>query len=305
MTRRILLTVSFAVSLTAAAGILAADLLTTPVLQAQAGSRERTLFVSAVNDKGEPVESLGPGDFVIREDGQRREVLRVSRATEPIDIALLVDNSAAAQNAISSIRDGLRAFVATMAPGNAIAIIALADRPTVYADYTSDQKRLQDAIGRLFAMSSSGMTLLDGIVETAQGLQQRETPRAVIVSIVTDGQEFTNRYYKDVIASVTRAGAALHALAIGMFPVGIDTVTRERSLVLDTGTRDTGGQRITLLAESAVVQALPKLARELSAQYKVVYGRPESLIPPQKIEVTSGRNGVTMRGTPPRGQTGA
>lgn len=301
MTRRILLTVS----LTTAAAVIAAALLATPALQAQAGSRERTLFVSAVNDKGEPVEGLGPGDFVVREDGQRREVLRVSHATEPIDIALLVDNSAAAQSAITTIRDGLKAFVAKMAPGNAIAIIALADRPTVYVDYTSDPKRLQDAIGRLFSMSSSGMTLLDGIVETAQGLQKRETPRAVIVPIVTDGQEFTNRYYKDVVASVTRAGAALHALAIGMFPVGTDTVSRERSLVLDAGTRDTGGQRITLFTESAVPQALQKLAHELSAQYKVVYGRPESLVPPQKIEVTSGRKGVTMRGTPPRGQTGA
>lgn len=301
MTRRTLLTVS----LPAAAAIIAAALLWTPALQAQAGSRERTLFVSAVDGKGEPVEGLGPGDFVVREDGQRREVLRVSHAIEPIDIALLVDNSASAQSAVTSIRDGLRAFVAKMAPGNAIAIIALADRPTVYVDYTSDPKRLQDATGRLFSMSSSGMTLLDGIVETAQGLQKRDTPRAVIVPIVTDGQEFTNRYYKDVIASVTRAGAALHALAIGTFPIGSDTVSRERAMVLDAGTRDTGGQRVTLLVDSAVPQALQKLARELSSQYKIVYGRPDSLIPPQKIEVTSGRNGVTMRGTPPRGQPGA
>ena len=46
---------------------------------------------------------------------------------------------------------------------------------------------------------------------------------------------------------------------------------------------------MTLLAETAVEQALLKLARELSSQYKVVYGRPESLIPPEKIEVASAR----------------
>ena len=53
--------------------------------------------------------------------------------------------------------------------------------------------------------------------------------------------------------------------------------------------------------ETAVEQALQKLARELSSQYKVVYGRPESLIPPEKIECRRRAPGVTMRGTPARG----
>ena len=79
----------------------------------------------------------------------------------------------------------------------------------------------------------------------------------------------------------------------------------ERNFVLDLGTKETGGQRVTLLADSAVIPALAKLARELSSQYKVVYGRPESLIPSQKTEITSGKKGVSMHGAPARGQTGA
>ena len=296
MTRRLILP---------AATCLVAAWLIAPLLAAQAGPRERTLYVSALDDKGEPVEGLGPNDFVVREDGQRREVLRVSRAIEPIDIALLVDNSASAMSAISSIRDGLRAFIAKMAPQNQIAIIALADRPTVFVDYTMDTKRLNDGVGRVFSMSMSGMTLLDAIVETSSGLRRRETPRAVIVPVITDGTEFTNRYHRDVIEATRQAGAALHVLAIGMFYDSSDTVIRERNLVLDLGTKETGGQRVTLLADSAVIQALAKLARELSSQYKVVYGRPESLIPSQKTEIASGRKGVTMHGAPARGQTGA
>ena len=54
---------------------------------AQGANRDRTLFVSAVDAKGEPVEALDAGAFVVREDGVRREVLRVSRANEPIDVA--------------------------------------------------------------------------------------------------------------------------------------------------------------------------------------------------------------------------
>jgi Ca-activated chloride channel homolog len=306
MTRRLILAPLLRAVIPAVAGMLAVASFSSPGLSAQATPRERTVYVSAVDDKGEPVEGLGPSDFIIREDGQRREVLRVSRAIDPIDIALLLDTSAAAANAVSSIRDAVRGFVATMAPANQIAIIGLADRPTVLVDYTSDPKRLEDGVGRLFSQSTSGMTLLDALVETSTGLRKRDTPRAVIVPVITDGTEFTNRYYRDVIAAMTQAGAALHAVTIGTFYTDTNSnEERERAFVLDVGTKDTGGQRITVLTDSAVVPALSKLARELSSQYKVVYGRPESLIPSNKTDVSSGRRGVTMRGTPARGQTGA
>jgi VWFA-related protein len=272
---------------------------------AQGDARERTLFVSAVDQKGEPVEDLRVSDVIVREDGLRREVLRLSRAIEPIDIALLVDNSAAADDAILQIRDGLRRFVAKMTPDNQIALVALADRPTIFVDYTSDRARLEAGIGRLFSMSRSGMTLLDAIVEVARGLERRETPRAVIVPIVTDGVEFTNKYHRDVTAALREAQASLHAIGIGQFAATLEDAERERLFVLDLGTRETGGQRVTLLSPMGLQTALDKLARELSMQYKVVYGRPQSLVPPEKLEISSARAGVTLRGAPMRGQPGA
>jgi len=284
--------------------VIAAALVWPGALQAQ-GPRERTLYVSAVDDEGEPVEGLGPSDFVVREDGRRREVLRVTPATEPIDIALLVDNSAAASDEITFMRDAVRAFVAKMAPGNRIALIALADRPTVFVEYTSDVERLNAGIGRLFSMSQSGMTLLDGIAETSRGLERREGERAAIIPVVTDGVEFTNRYSRDVVRALTEAGAALHAVTIGPFYYAEEHEVRERSLLLDQGPKATGGQRISLLAPHALSTTMGRLARELSAQYKVVYGRPDSLFGGDEIEVTSARPGVTMRGTLARGEAGA
>jgi VWFA-related protein len=249
-------------------------------LYAQAGARERTMFVSAVDSKGEPVEGLSVNDFVITEDGRRREVLRVSRAVEPMAIALLIDNSAAADDVISIYRSALPKFVARMATdGNQIAIIGLAARPTSLVDYTTNLRQLEQGIGRIFAQMNDGMTLLDGLVESSAGLRRREETRAVLVPIVTDGTEFSNRYSRDVIAAIRAAGASLHAVTIGNFPVNTD-IQREREFTLAGGTRDTGGQRIMLLTELGLDDALQRLARQLSSQYKVVYGRPESFLPP-------------------------
>jgi VWFA-related protein len=265
-------------------------------------SQERTLYVSAVNDKGEPVEGLGPDAFVVREDGVRREVLRVSAATEPIDIALLVDNSQAVRDSITFMRESVSRFVERMAPKNQIALIGLADRPTILVDYTNDPKRLASGVGRLFAMPASGMTLLDAVFETSQGMRKREGPRAAIVAVFTDGREFTNRYSRDVAQEARRAEVPVYLIGVGRFLHSEEQSTRERSFFLEEGPDTTGGERITILAPMALPDVVDRVARELSKQYKVVYSRPESLIPPEKVEVSSARAEVMMHGAPARGE---
>ncbi|MGH9348069.1 MAG: VWA domain-containing protein [Vicinamibacterales bacterium] len=271
----------------------------------QAGGRERVLYASVVDKNGEPVTGLGADDFIVREDNVRREVLRVSPAVEPMALAILVDNSAAAEDDIRNIREGLTTFVQQMRTGHDIAIIGLADRPTILQDYTRNGELLQAAIGRLFAQPGSGMMLLDTIVEVSRGLSKRDEPRANIVAILTDGTEFSTLHYTQVLEPLRGSGAALHALAIGTFASSMRDELRNRAVVLDLGPRRTGGQRQTLLSSMAVPGALERLGRELSNQYKVVYGRPEALIQPETTTVDVTRPGLTARGTPERRKPGA
>ena len=269
-------------------------------LDAQAGARERTLFVSAVNDKGETVEGLGPDAFVVREDGRRREILRVSRATEPLDVALMFDNSQAAADEVVFLREGLTRFVTAMGEQHRIALIGLAERPTAVVQYTTDKKQLTTAIGRLFSVGGSGMTLLDALFETSRGLRKRDSVRAAFVPVVTDGTEFTNRYSKDIVRELRESGAALHAVTIGRFIHSDEHPVRERSFLIDDGPRSTGGQRIQLLVANPLGDVLERLARELSSQYKVVYGRADSLYNTGSVEIASARPDVKMRGTAAR-----
>ena len=147
------------------------------------------------------------------------------------------------------------------------------------------------------------MTLLDATVEISNGLRQRETTRAAIVPIITTGVEFSNRFGLDVVDAIQQSGASLQALVMGRADYG-SVPARERAVVLDAGTRQTGGRHVRLQTSSGVRPALQKLARQLSSQYKVVYSRPESLIPPESTEVRSRRSDVAMTGTPMRGQAG-
>jgi VWFA-related protein len=271
----------------------------------QAGARERTLYATVVDKNGEPVTDLTVNEFVVREDNARREVLRVSRAVDPMALAILVDNSAAAEDDIRNIRDGLTKFIEEMRAENDVALIGLADRPTVLQDYTRNGELLKSAVGRLFAQPSSGMMLLEAIVEVSRGLAQREEPRANIVAILTDGTEFSTQHYDQVLDALKAGGGALHALTVGTFAATMSDELRNRGMVLDQGPRRSGGERHPLLSSMSIGATLGKVARQLKNQYKVVYGRPESLIQPTTVAVTVTRPGLTARGTLERRKPGA
>jgi len=260
---------------------------------------QRSMYVSALNEAGVPVPDLGPADFMVREDNVAREVLRVAPADDPMQIAVLVDNSQAARSYIRDIRVGVEGFVTEMLNGtkHQISIIALAERPTILADISSDREKVLKGVNRIFEQAGSGMYLLDGIVETSQGFKKREAQRPVIVAIATEGPEFSSRRWEDVLRPLTDVGATLHVIVLGLPSNDISEDARNRASVLDEGPRRSGGRRASLLTGSALPDELKRLASELKHQYRITYARPNSLIPPERTTVSAARTGFTARGT--------
>jgi hypothetical protein len=269
-----------------------------------AQSNERIAYVSAYDDKTRaPITGLGARDFVVREDGAAREVLRVTPATSPMAVAILVDNTQAAGDHIADIRRSLASFIKALDDVGPVSIIGVADRPTILRDYTTDQKQLQDGVGKVFAMPGSGATLLDAIYEISRGLQKREEDRAAMVIVTTENVEFSPRHYKEVLEALARGGAQLHAVILNT-PAGsaLDDPSRNRASVFDEGPRRSGGTRTDVLTSQAFEAKLLELAAILKSQHRVVYSRPQTLIPPEKIEIASAKPGVTATGGPARGQ---
>jgi hypothetical protein len=64
---------------------------------------EREMFVSVFDQADKPVLTLGVPDFVVREDGRVREVLRARKASDVIELALLVDTSQALDNQVNDV----------------------------------------------------------------------------------------------------------------------------------------------------------------------------------------------------------
>ena len=265
---------------------------------------ERVLYVSVWDQATRaPITGLGPDAFNVREDGNRREVLRVTPATSPMSVAIIVDNSEATTPTIADLRQALTGFVKSLDGLGPVAIITVADRPTILRDYTTNQKQLQDAANKIFAMPGSGATLLDAIVEVSQGIAKRDTDRAAIVIVTGEHREFSNRHYRDVLEALAKGGAQMHTLVLtGPGGSALDDEARNRASVLDLGPKASGGTREDVLTSQAFDVKLREIAAMLKSQHRVVYGRPTTLIPPEKIEVSATKPGQAASGGPARGQ---
>jgi Ca-activated chloride channel family protein len=177
-------------------------------------SVERIVYASVLDRSGHPVTDLTARDFTVRENNIEREVLRVSPATEPFDIAVLVDTSQEAESFIPDFRRSLLEFFQAMANRHEIALIGFGERPTVLVDYTRDTGRLEAGIGRIFAQTGSGAYLMEGIIETSRGLRTRARSRRAIVVIASESQEFSNRDSRDVLDEVRQSGVVLEAFIV-------------------------------------------------------------------------------------------
>ena len=286
--------------------LFAAVLLTLVPGPAAAQTQERDMFVSAVNRAGEPVASLGPADFVIQEDGRRREILRVRRATDLIDLAVLVDTSAAADQQVNDLRMALEAFIGRMREQSHIALIEYGDRPRVLTDYTRDAGLLKTGLGMVFSKPGSGAYVLEALVDTLNGRKKRDAERSAAVVVWLGGREFSTLGYDAVQSGLIAQGTALHVVTVSRGAAS-DAMTdegRNRDRVFDTGSSLSGGSRRNVLSSMALKDALDKVATELLAQYRITYARPQTLIPPEKIDIRAARPDLTVRGTPVRVKAG-
>ena len=268
-----------------------------PLAAALAQTDERTIYASVVDKNDEPVIGLSAKEFVVREDDLAREVLRVSTATEPLHIAVLVDTSQAIDPYLLDLRTALRAFFKQMAGGDhEIALIGFGERPTVLSDYTRDAGRLEKALGGIFPRRESGTYLMEAIIEASSGLRRRKAARPHILAITARGPEFSEQHHDQVLEALRESGVTLHTFVLTKPGyVGRDRSDQELELAIAEGTRSTGGRRDDLLTSMALNERLQRAGKELVGQYQITYGRPRALIPPKNVDVTVKRPEVTVR----------
>jgi len=307
-----------------------------PGADVQAQELQQSVFVSVIRS-GEPVTDLTADEFVIEEDGERREVLRVEPANVPMQVAILVDDSQGFARNLSHVRNGLAALISGLPDGQHIALSTFGEHVTRVVDFTTNKDVVLEAATRYAPFSETSAYLLNALAQTATDLDRRGAIRPIVVLLTSEGANTQlsrvslgrqgdapisprggqGLDYKVVLEVLKETMVAVHSLVVRNVGIpqfatrpGFSTGTRG-ALMQDSGDRDrasllqqlpkvTGGGRAELGTTSAVPKLLAQMANEISNQYLVTYARPVGLIPPEEVEVKVTRRRHRVRSTPSR-----
>jgi hypothetical protein len=282
-------------------------------VSASSQSVERIVYASVLDRAGRPVTDVAARDLTVRENNVNRDVLFVSRAIEPVDIAVLVDTSQDAAPFIADFRRGLVDFFRAMSDRHEMALIGFGQRPNSLVDYTRETRRLEAGVARVVAHTGSGAYLMDSIIETARSLRIREHPRREVIVITSEGRELSDRNSGDVFGEVHGSGIVLDAFVVVGTQQGVqpafeagtpgralppaipDQPALERAVALAEVIKGTGGRREDLVTAGALGAKLRELAARLNNQYRVIYEGPPSLTPPASIESVTTRPELRVR----------
>ncbi len=267
--------------------------------QTARAQRERSVFVGATRDD-KPVTDLVAADFTVREDGAVREVIRVSSAPPPSHIALLVDDGSATQALTQDLRLGLSGFVRAFEDGQpapAWALYTFGDRTTRVQDYAPSLPVILGNINKVFPRSNAGATFVDAVMQACAELRKAGASRPIIVAFVAEeGPEFSTETADKAGRALAEAGASLWVIPL-QSRTGSDTLSREgreRASLIGDQARNSGGANRPILSRQSIVPAFAGLASTIIARYEIVYGRPEAMVPPKRIEVQTRRKDVRL-----------
>jgi hypothetical protein len=263
----------------------------------------RTIYVTALDRNGRPVPLLTADDFRVKEDGRVRKIVRVEVATEPMQIALLLDDGGPS---LAAIRQASGQFVERLQRKAEFSLTTTGGQPQMRVRPTADPREIYVALQGTFANVAPTTKFLDAVLETARTLVRRRAVRPVIVAIVSEGEELSTSRADVVLDAIQRSGAMLYYIGLGTpvtagtrAPLGANRAADsteyesvQRNIVVGSAPRNSGGRSEQVLLPNGIEPLMLEFAAELAGQYAVTYETDASRA---RLEVTTPRPGIRLR----------
>jgi hypothetical protein len=249
----------------------------TAAARPRADAANQRVYVTVLDAQGSPIAGLQAADFTIAIDGAAQEVLAAAPAATPASIVLLTDQLGLTPTYTPvEIRGAMSGFVKAMRagqPATAFSLLTFDGPIRVVTTFTSTPVILDRAIDRLVGAAPDSV-FLDALVEAGRALTSAPTDRRVIFTILSAYRPDQSSERSDVAGERLRqSNASLWAIeAVQDVIQGGNSASPPRELLLEAGTRQSGGGRAIVTTRQALASAAEGMARLILAQYEVTYG---------------------------------
>ena len=244
-------------------------------LAAQQLGASRTVLATVVDNRGRAIVDIEPDDFIIRENGQNRDVLSVRVADYPV--VLVLDNGRGTSKDFDVIRQAALRFVARI--GRRPVAVALAEPPRLIATLDDDRQAVLQRIEKA-GTNRSNEGLFDAILTAARAVQDNGSPFSAIVVVTANP---LSTVPAELMTPILASGALVHAV-VGREGSGANAFSAA-SESLRSVVDQTHGSLMTIFASASYPIALDRLADQLAPELLVEYVVPVGSSPTDDVKL--------------------
>lgn len=273
----------------------------------------KTVYVTFLDDKGNPITDLKQDEIHVAENGKEVPVVSAKIATTPLSIIMLGDSTkaaggsgmaqggkgssgTAAGDVMVDIRAALNAFsqqLLSKSPESELSLVEFGQANVTIVPYTSKQEDIAKGITHLVSKPDADSVLFEAITEGSKDLAKRKNARHAIISInVEPSNEVSKEPPNAIMKELGKAQAPLFSVSLQKG----ENRNNQRGVVLPQLATQTGGRHEVIVGQSALVDLLKQTADYLTAQYEITYTRPAGPMP-GGIQFGVARAGVKILAT--------
>src|SRR3954452_17575996 len=176
-----------------------------------------TLDVAVVDNRGNFIPGIPPGNFRVLEDNVPQQIRKVDMGEAPMTIAMVIEFSNRFQRYYSNVwYQTLQlswGFAESLKPEDYCAVVAYDMRSEILTDFTTDKMKVREGLDRLKIAAFSEANLFDAVTDTAERMSDIEGRKAILV-LTTGIDTFSKITYDQTRKKLQEAGVPIYAIGL-------------------------------------------------------------------------------------------
>jgi VWFA-related protein len=229
--------------------------------------QEVLLHATVEDDKHRMVTSLDKNSFTVFEDGKPQTITSFRHEDIPVALGIVIDNSGSMREKRDRVNKAALNLVRASNPQDQVFIVNFNDEYYLDQDFTSDIKKLQEALDKVEARG--GTALYDALVASwSDYLKKNAKLQKKVLLVVTDGEDNESREtLEDTIRRLSEEnGPTVYAIGL----LGEEKERRARRALKMLAER-TGGIAFLPKTLGEVDEISRTVAHDIRTQYTIGY----------------------------------
>ena len=241
-----------------------------------------TLDVAVIGPNGQFIPQIPAGNFRVLEDNVPQQIRKVDMAQAPLTVAMVVEFSNKFQNLNTRLgwetwtqtRQLVWTFANQLKPEDYCAVITYAMKSEILTDFTTDKRKIQEALQQLQIPTWHEVNMFDAMTDTADRMSAIEGRKAIL--LITSGIDtFSKLTFDQTRKRLQEAGVPIYSISLMgllrefMPVVPMDLLQADNEL--NTFAKETGGRAFFPKFQGEYPGVFNDLRQALGTQYVITY----------------------------------